>query len=431
MTVLSTSPQRPSDVVVEVGEGNVGAAVDRARVAQREWAAADPGVRASALHAIADAVAASDLADLVVREVGKPVVEARGEVARAAAILRYYAQQVYDPVGETYPGGLSFTVRRPHGVAGLVTPWNFPLAIPVWKAAPALAFGNAAVVKPSPEATGCALALADLMTPHLPDGLVAVVPGGAPEGAELVARADVVSFTGSGAVGRRVAADAVGRGVPVQCEMGGLSASIVLPDADVEAAVADIAWAAMAFAGQKCTATKRVVAVGVDVAEALTDAVARLVVGDPADPSTAVGPVISAEARARVVGHGGRALDRDGWYARPTVVVDPESRLHREEVFGPICVVGVAPDVESAVRVADSTEYGLVTALYTRDLDAVLSYVDTVRSGQVKVNLPTAGVDFHLPFGGERASGYGGKEQGKAAAAFYTRGRTVQIKGNA
>ncbi|GGJ78373.1 aldehyde dehydrogenase [Pilimelia anulata] len=427
--VSSTSPQRPDDVVVTVGEGDAAAAVRRARPAQRDWAAAEPAARAAALAGLADAVAASDLAALIVREVGKPVTEARAEVQRAAAILRYYAQQAYDPIGETYAGRLSFTVRRPRGVAGLITPWNFPLAIPVWKAAPALAFGNAVVLKPAPAATACALRLAELAADHLPAGLCAVVPGGADVGRVLVGTADAVSFTGSGPVGRWVAGAAAARGVPAQCEMGGLSATIVLPDANLGAAAADIAAAAMAFAGQKCTATKRVIAVGADLADALRAAVADLAVGDPADPATAVGPVIDENARRRVVAAGGRALDGAGWYVRPTVVTDPASRLHREEVFGPICTLTAAADADAAIALANATDYGLVTSLYTGDLDAALRYVDRCESGQVKVNMPTTGVDFHLPFGGERHSGYGGKEQGKAAAAFYTRSRTIQISG--
>ncbi len=409
------------------------AVVDRARAAQRAWAATGPAVKSAALTAMAAEVAAArdELAALVVREVGKPVTEARGEVDRAVAILRYYAQQAYDPAGETYPagGGLAFTQRRPRGVAGLITPWNFPLAIPVWKAAPALAFGNAAVVKPSPDATACALRLAELFVPHLPDGLFAVVPGGGDTGVALVDAIDLVSFTGSGAVGRQVAVAAAGRGVPAQCEMGGLSAAIVLPDADLDKAAKEIAYAAMGFAGQKCTATKRVIAVGGDVEEALLDAVAALTVGDPTDSAVAVGPVISAAARDRVVAAGGSVVDGDGWFVRPTVAtgLDATDRLNREEVFGPICTLSAVPDVRAAIELSNGTDYGLVTSLYTADLTAALAFVSECATGMVKVNAPTAGVDFHLPFGGERGSGYGGKEQGKAAAAFYTQSRTVQV----
>ncbi|GGM51358.1 aldehyde dehydrogenase [Longimycelium tulufanense] len=399
-----------------------------------------------ALGSVADSLAnqEKELTSLMVREVGKPAGEAAGEVARAVAILRYYAQQCYDPVGQTYPAsrGLSFTVRRPRGAAGLITPWNFPLAIPVWKAAPALAYGNAALVKPSPDATACALRLAELVAGHVPDSLFTVLPGDAETGRALVDVVDLVSFTGSGAVGRRVAMAAAERGIPAQCEMGGLSASIVLPDADLDHAAASIAYGAMGFAGQKCTATKRVIVVGdaESFAEALRERVLGLGYGDPAEDGVVVGPVINEVARQRVVDAvaeaeraGGRLLTgkepADGWFVRPTVVtgLGAQERLNREEVFGPICTLISASNVDHALTMANDSTYGLATALYTSDLDAALSYVDECASGMVKINAPTSGVDFHLPFGGEKKSGCGGKEQGKAALQFYTSSRTVQI----
>ncbi|KAA2262201.1 aldehyde dehydrogenase family protein [Solihabitans fulvus] len=449
--VVSTSPQRPADVLLDVpaaGAAEVASAVALARTAQRDWASAGPAVRAGALNAMADAMAgnAAELAELAVREVGKPAGEAAGEVARAVAILRYYAQQAYDPVGETYPAasGLAFTVHRPRGVAGLITPWNFPLAIPVWKAAPALAYGNAVIIKPAPDATACALRLAELFSPHLPDGLCTVLPGAAEAGEALVDAVDLVSFTGSGAVGRQVAVAAARRGIPAQCEMGGLSASIVLPDADVDVAATGVAYAAMGFAGQKCTATKRIVVVGdpAPFAEALRARIDALGYGDPAEPSVAVGPVINAAAKQRVLDAaaeaeraGGKLLtggpdgDADGWFVRPVLVagLDATARLNREEVFGPICAITGVPDAAAALALANATGYGLVTSLYSNDLDRVLSYVDGCQSGMVKVNAPTTGVDFHLPFGGEKESGYGGREQGKAAVRFYTSPRTVQV----
>ena len=267
--IESRSPQQPDDVVVSVEEtspGAVQAAVDRARKTQQEWGRS-AAARSSALAAAADAVqaAAGELAALVVREVGKPLAEVKGEVARSVAILRYYAQQVFDPMGEVHEpsaAGLLFSRRRPHGVAGLITPWNFPLAIPLWKAAPALAFGNTVVLKPAPESTANALRLAELFEGVLPAGAFEVVPGDAETGQALVTGADVVSFTGSVAAGRAVASAATSRGRPVQAEMGGQNPAIVLPDADLSAAAAMIATAAAGFAGQKCTATKRVVVVG-------------------------------------------------------------------------------------------------------------------------------------------------------------------------
>ncbi len=446
--------------MVEVGEvdvAHVGAAVSRARGAQKEWwsSCAAPS-RAAVLARCAAALRerASEASALVVREVGKPAGEAAGEVARAVAILDYYAQATYAPVGSMLPPslpGLLWTERRPHGVAGLVTPWNFPLAIPLWKAAPALVAGNAVVLKPAPDATACALWLADLLGPLLPDGLVQVLPGGPATGAALLAAADVVSFTGSAAVGRQVAVSAAQRGVPAQAEMGGQNAAIVLPDADAATAAATIAGAAMGFAGQKCTATRRVVVVGgaarvAEVTQALRSAVLELVPRDPAEPGVTVGPLITAEAVQRVldvteqaVDAGGRVLaggvarafesDDQGYYLTPTLLdgVAADHPVAQEETFGPLAVVLPAADAGQAVRLAESVRYGLVTSIHGRDLGAVLEAVRQVQTGMVKVNAPTTGVDFWAPFGGERDSSHGQREQGMAALDFYASTRTVTL----
>jgi aldehyde dehydrogenase (NAD+) len=450
--ISSHSPQRPDDLVVEVPTttaAEVGSMLAAARTAQREWSSGPANARAAALSAAADAVenASDGLVALIVREVGKPLTEARGEVARSVAILRYYAQQVFDPVGamhEPSGAGLLFTRRRPLGVAGLITPWNFPLAIPLWKAAPALAFGNAVVIKPAPEATACALRLAQLLAPFLPDDVLTVAPGRAETGQAVLTEADVVSFTGSTGAGRAVSQAAAERGVPVQAEMGGQNPSVVLPDADIEAAAGQIAGAAMAFAGQKCTATKRVIVVGDPTAfrDALVAAVEKMQLGDPAEAGTIVGPVIDETARTRVLDAasdaeraGGRlitgrpALDRDGWFVRPTVVegVPGDHRLAREEVFGPICLLQTAADLDEAVDIANAVPHGLAAALYTRDLNSSLEAADRLEAGLVKVNAPTSGVDFYLPFGGEKASSRGPREQGKAAQDFYTSLHTVTI----
>src|SRR3954467_2430080 len=273
-TIESRSPQRPDDVVVTTQAADRAAVADTfaaARGAQADWGGQPALARANALEDAAGRIAGvqGELADLMVREVGKPITEAKGEVLRAVGILRFHAQAALDADGETHPavppapsGTLLMSRRRPHGVAGLITPWNFPLAIPLWKAAPALAYGNAVVLKPSPDATAMALRLAEILGESLPDGVFNVVPGAGEAGQSLVELADVVSFTGSTAVGLQVAQAAAARGVPAQCEMGGSNASIVLPDADLENAAKVIAGAAMGYAGQKCTATGRVIVVG-------------------------------------------------------------------------------------------------------------------------------------------------------------------------
>ena len=453
MALVSRSPQRPDDLVVEVEEASpaaVAEAARRARAAGAAWAAASALERSAALAAAADALAgaAGELTDLTVREVGKPVTEAAGEAARGVGILRYYAQQALDPDGETYPGpdpaALLLARRRPRGVAGLITPWNFPVAIPLWKAAPALAFGNAVLLKPSPEATAVALRLAELLGPALPAGLFQVLPGGAGTGKAMLEEVDCLSFTGSVAVGRQVAVAATERGVPSQAEMGGLNASLVLPDADPERAAAVVAGAAMGYAGQKCTATSRAVVVGDPgpFTEALVDAVRGLAVGDPADKATVVGPVITEPARRRVVeaaaeaaAAGGRLLTGGsagqgaGWFVAPTLVdgLDPGARLAQEEVFGPIAVVLAAADEDEAVRLANGVRYGLVGSVFTGDLDRALRLAARLDTGMIRVNAPTSGVDYLAPFGGEKDSSFGPREQGKAARDFYTSTRTITI----
>ncbi|GHF34021.1 aldehyde dehydrogenase [Streptomyces morookaense] len=448
-TLVSRNPADPADVVVRFtapGPAAAAAAVERARAAQPGWQAAGAAARSAALTAVAAGIeaAADELAALAVREVGKPVAEARAEVARAAAIWRYYAQAPYAPAGAVHEAaagaGLLLTRRRPHGVAGLVTPWNFPFAIPSWKAAPALAAGNAVVLKPAPEATACAERLAGILQQALPEDVFTLLPGGAAEGTALVSTADVVSFTGSTAVGRAVAARATARGVPVQAEMGGLNAAIVLPDADIGQAAAHIAAAVAGYAGQKCTATSRVVAVGAALAplrEALAEALRTVPVGDPADAATVCGPLIDEQARARTeeachglgVLAGGSAPDGPGWYAAPVLVekVPCGHRLLHEEVFGPVAALLPAGDLAEAVRIGNSVPYGLVTSVHTTDLDTALHGLDHLDTGMIRINAPTTGVDFHLPFGGTKSSGHGPREQGRAALEFYASSRTYTL----
>ncbi len=451
--VESRSPQAPDDLVATarpVGRTEVHPAAERGQRAQREWWASGSAHRGAALKALAVRLAerTDAAAELLVREVGKPMAEARGEVARAVSILDYYAQQSFSPLGSVMPAsmpGKLWTERRPHGVAGLITPWNFPLAIPLWKAAPALAAGNAVLLKPSPEALASALWLEVLADDVLPACLLQVLPGGAETGAAVVEASDVVSFTGSEAIGRQVAVAATIRGKPVQAEMGGQNAAIILPDADAASTAAMVAAASMGFAGQKCTATRRILVVGPElrqreVREALVAAVENLKIGDPRDPEVVLGPVINegsrsrvAEAAALVHAAGGRlltggcAVDGEGWFVSPGLAdgVGNDHVLAQEELFGPFALVLSAADVGEAVSLAEGVRYGLVTSVHGRDASELLDVVDRVGTGMVKVNAPTTGVDFYAPFGGERDSSYGPREQGPGALDFYTSSRTV------
>ncbi|WP_405603087.1 aldehyde dehydrogenase family protein [Streptomyces sp. NBC_01410] len=448
-SIVSHNPADPTDVLLNIPTPGAFATVDaveRARAAQPGWLIGGAAARSAALTAVAAGIeaAADELAHLAVREVGKPLAEARAEVARTVAIWRYYAQAPYEPTGAVHEPaagpGLLLTRRRPHGVAGLITPWNFPFAIPSWKAAPALAVGNAVVLKPAPEATACAQRLAEIVQQSLTAGVFTVLPGGATEGNALVSAADVVSFTGSTAVGQAVARAATARGIPVQSEMGGLNAALVLPDADIEQAAVHIAAAIAGYAGQKCTATSRVIAVGAaldPLREALSEALRTVPVGDPADPSTVCGPLINGQARDQVssawegssVLAGGTVPDGPGWYTAPTLVekVSPGHRLLREEVFGPIAALLPADDLTHAVRITNSVPYGLVTSVHTADLDTALNGLDQLDTGMIRINAPSNGVDFHLPFGGAKASSHGPREQGHSALEFYTSSRTYTL----
>src|SRR3954465_3097515 len=454
-TIESRSPQNQSEVVVSAPSADretVAAAFSRARAAQRDWRR-NALARADALTAAAEALNAAkdEMVDLMVREVGKPLTEAVGEHGRSVRILRYQAQAAMDPDGDTYPAAppsdprtLLFSRRRPRGVAGLITPWNFPFAIPLWKAAPALAYGNAVVLKPASEAIACALRLEEILNASLPAGVLKVITGPGDAGRALIDLGDVVSFPGSTGVGLGVAQQAAARGIPAQCEMGGLNASIVLPDADVESAAKVIAGAAMGYAGQKCPATSRVIVVGdaAPVSDALAAAVEGLKTGDPSDESTVVGPVINPPARDEVVEAaqgvpadggrvltGGTALDGPGLFVTPTVVdgQSPDAHLAQHEVFGPIVTVLRAESAEQAVAISNGVPYGLVTSIFTRDLNSALSVVEGIDTGMIRINQPTSGVDFHAPFGGEKQSSFGPREQGKAAREFYTSTHTITI----
>jgi len=447
--VVSVSPQNPADIVVDApatSPAAVATSVERARTAQRYWARMSPNARGLALEQFASAVSRDqeELAALIVREVGKPITEARGEVGRTVAILRYYAQLTLLPSGDHFReagGGHSYTDRLPHGVAGLITPWNFPLAIPMWKAAPALATGNTVLVKVAPEASACGLRLGELAAQCLPEDVFRVIVGGPAAGAALLNHADAISFTGSTAVGRSVTVRAAQRGVPVQAELGGSNASIILPSADLAHAATSIAAAATGYAGQKCTATSRIIVVqdrGRRAADALAEAWAALAVGDPASEDTTVGPVISARSLDRVAeaaaSSGGAVLrpapiQGEGWMAPPTLVIEPahDAQLVREEVFGPIASVTVVPDAATAVGLVNRHPLRLVTAIYGDALSDAMTVADEVASGVVKVNRPTTGVDYWLPFGGAGGSSYGEREQGLAALDFYTTTRTVSI----
>ncbi|HEX6966207.1 MAG TPA: aldehyde dehydrogenase family protein [Gemmatimonadaceae bacterium] len=457
--IPAVNPSDASDVIARVPEGtaeDVHAAVDAAQAALPAWRTLSGPARAEHLHKWAGVIAAraDELANAMAREVGKPIGEARGEVSRCVVILRYYAGEAVREIGEVIPaqvaGALQFTVRDPLGVVGLITPWNFPLAIPLWKAAPALAFGNTVVLKPSESSSHMATLLAETAAAaELPAGVFNVVPGtGATVGTALLRSEAVrgVSFTGSSAVGRIVAGIAAERNIPYQTEMGGKNVVIVARDADLDVAAALTAAGAMRYAGQKCTATSRAVVakeVEQDFLARLRKQVESLPLGPVDDPKAAVGPLITEQSRARIQKaideakparlFGGELPNDDrftrGFYFAPLVVrfEDADAPLAQRELFGPVLGTLVADDLEHAIALANRTPYGLSASLFTRDLRTALRYINRIEAGLVRVNADTTGVDPHAPFGGVKGSSSGSREQGPAAREFYTETKTVQI----
>ena len=452
--VSSINPSKQEDVVAVVTRGDykpVSQACDAASDAFSAWSALAGPAKAEFLYRWAEAIKsrAAELANAMVREVGKPIVEARGEVARCEMILRYYAGEAVREEGDVIPaqtaGPLQFSLRRPLGVCALITPWNFPLAIPLWKAAPALAMGNTVVLKSAEQSSFVASLLAQTSAAAgLPDGVFNVVFGqGTVIGKSLLEHPSVraVSFTGSDTVGKQVALICAERNVKFQTEMGGKNVAIVLEDADLTQAANLIAGGAMRFAGQKCTATSRAVIVSSiydSFVVELKKALDKLPVGDPANETTAVGPVISEDSKKNLLNaisnasaetvYSG-AAPGEGYFVQPTVFgkVDPSSELAQEELFGPVLALMEAKDYEQAIELANQTKFGLSASLFTKNLPKALDYVKRIEAGMVRVNADTTGVDPHAPFGGVKGSSSGTREQGPAAKEFFTELRTVQI----
>ena len=453
MAFKSINPHNPSEVMgefEEAGQFDVEIAVVRAREAFFEWREQPASVRGGALANIADDVEkwAEELVRFTVMEVGKPIGEARAEVKQAVAILRYYAQMVLAPEGETYPASRSkdwlITRRHPLGVCALITPWNFPVVIPVWKFAPALGYGNAVVLKPAPASTVIAGTLAPIVARHLPEGVFQVVPGGAESGKLLAEHPDVaaVSFTGSIVGGRTVARQVVSRGAKVQCETGGQNPTVILADADLDRAAETIAYAAMGYAGQKRSATSQVIAEDIvyeDLRDRLVAAVEELEVVDPGEETCQVGPMIEEDSRssalealARSGGRiltGGEPLDRDGFYLEPTLVEleDPKDPLIQEEILAPVAALLKAGSAEEAVQIANGVRQRHVAAVFTNDLNRAMEFARRLEAGLVRVNAATVGVDYHVPLGSTKDSGIGPEVQGLAARDFYTETRVISI----
>jgi alpha-ketoglutaric semialdehyde dehydrogenase len=455
-TYEKRNPARPSEAIGEFpasGAEDVEAAVAAADEAFPSWSRLPMAQRAAVLTKAAAAVEArvEDIARDMTLEMGKPLRESRLEAARAAAIFRYFAGEAWRPVGELYEqsatGQSLYTVRRPLGVVGLITPWNFPCAIPAWKATPALIYGNTVVLKLAQEAplTGLHLA-ACLEEGGLPPGVLNVVIGrGAEVGTPLVEhpRVRAISFTGSVAVGHDVRERATRRGARVQLELGGHNPLIVMPDADVARAVEAAYAGAFWSAGQKCTATRRIFvhdSVYDEFRRRLVERIEQGKVGDPSNPDVEVGPLVTEKALADVLAAvergkeeggtllvGGVRLDEEGYLLAPTLFEDvaDESMLSCEEVFGPVTSLYRFSSIDEAIERANAVDFGLSASIFTNSLATTQRFVNELEAGLLHVNQQTAGADVHVPFGGIKGSGYGPHEQGRAALEFYTEVITV------
>lgn len=389
----------------------------------------------------------------VASEVGKPLFEARAEVRRAVDILEYYASFAWQPQGfllaSARPGTELRARRIPLGVVALITPWNFPIAIPAWKLAPALLVGNTVVLKPSSLGPAGSIHLVRaLVEAGVPDGVVNLVIGPGTPFAEALQEAEAlqaVSFTGSVEVGRRLKATLSQRLVRVQLELGGKNPFVVWEDANLEEAAQMAAEGAFFYAGQKCTATSRVLVhreVYESFRQVFLDAVARLPLGDPLDEQTRVGPLIDASSRDHVARYveqglrsGGRLLYggcavEPGYFYQPTVIegLPLDVPLAQEEVFGPVVTLHPVGSLQEAIAAANTTPYGLSASIATRKLDVAEAFLEGVEAGLVHVNQPTAGVEYQVPFGGTKLSGFGGKEQGWAALDFYGDWKTLVMR---
>jgi len=453
----SLNPSDTREVVAtfpDGGQAEVDAAVDAARTAFPGWSNASPEVRADVLDKVGELILArrNDLGKLLSREEGKTLPEGIGEVIRAGRIFKYFAGEAVRRHGQNLdsvrPGVEVATFREAVGVFGMITPWNFPIAIPAWKTAPALAFGNTVVLKPAGPTPATAAALADIIfEAGAPKGVFNMVIGRGRVGDAIAKHPgiDGVSFTGSQGVGSQVAMAAVARQARVQLEMGGKNPLVVMDDAEFDRAVQCALDGAFFATGQRCTASSRIIVqdgIYQKFVDALTQKTLALTVGDALDPNSKMGPAVSdtqleqnlsyvdiaVKEGGRLTGGGQRlTLDKPGYYMSPAVIADtqPSARINNEEVFGPVASIVRVKTYEEALAAANAGEFGLSAGICTSSLKYARHFQRQVRAGMVMVNLPTAGVDYHVPFGGTRKSSYGAREQGFAAIEFYTQTKTA------
>jgi len=458
--VANVNPSDTRDIIDDYAQADATQArlaVDAASESLASWSATTPQQRFDVLDKVGGELLArkEELGNLLAREEGKTLPEAIGEVARAGQIFKFFAGEALRVAGELVasirPGVSVEVTREPIGIVALITPWNFPIAIPAWKIAPALAYGNTVVFKPAELVPGSAWALTEILSRSgLPPGAFNLVMGrGAEVGPVLVddPRVAGLSFTGSVGTGQQLARACASRGAKFQLEMGGKNPLVVLDDADLEVAVHCAVQSAFFSTGQRCTASSRlIVTTGIHdrFVEAVIERLRSLKVGDARSPGTDIGPVVDerqlridleyirdAQAEGARLAFGGNALEIDhqghpGFYLAPALFTDTNNamRISREEVFGPVANVIRVRDYEEALAVANDTPFGLSSGVCTTSLKHATHFKRHAQAGMVMVNVPTAGVDYHVPFGGRKGSSMGPREQGRHAAEFFTTVKT-------
>jgi aldehyde dehydrogenase (NAD+) len=461
-TFDSVNPAKSDEVIgtfQRSGTDDVVSAIDAAHAAFPSWSQTPAPLRAEIVRRVGQLLAErkEEFATLETCEMGKVLDEGRGDVQEGIDMAAYISGEGRRLFGETVPSELrnkfAMMVRQPIGVVGLITPWNFPIAIPTWKLFPALVSGNTVVFKPAEDTPACATRLVRLFEEAgLPGGVLNLVTGYGPEaGAPIVRdeRVRMISFTGSSVVGREIAAEA-GRSLKkTMLELGGKNAMIVMPDADLDLALEGALWGAFGTTGQRCTATSRII-LHRDIADEFTrrlvDQTKRLKVGFGLDPSVQVGPLINEQQLETVESYveigkqegaklrlGGERLTGNGfdsgWFYAPTIFSDVTYRMRiaQEEIFGPVVALLEVSSYDEAVRVANSTEYGLSSAIYTRDVNLAFSAVRDLEAGITYVNAPTIGAEIQLPFGGVKATGNGHREAGTSAIREFTEVKAVYV----
>jgi aldehyde dehydrogenase (NAD+) len=450
-TVVATYPSAPKE--------DAERAFAAAEAALATWRNMPAPKRGEILYKAAELLSArvDQLAKEMTMEEGKTLPEAKGEVMRTINIFRYFGGEGARLNGETVPserdGVFCFTIRKPRGVVSLITPWNFPIAIPAWKMAPALICGNTVVIKPAALAPSCTFRLAEaLVEAGLPKGVLNVVTGSSREiGDTFVNHPSMraISFTGSCGVGDHIYNAVAPRKLPAQLEMGGKNPTIVLKDADLEYSVDTVMNAAFASTGQKCTATSRaIVEAGIydQFVARIVEKTKALKIGDGMEPGIYMGPCVDESQMKTVLDYiekgksdgckllaGGNRLQgplAKGYFVEPTIFADvaPDATIAQEEIFGPVLAIIRANDYDDAMRIANNVRFGLSASILTKDLSAAFKYIHDIEAGLITVNLPSAGVEYQLPFGGVKDSSSGFREQGSVAINFYSELATIYMK---